>query len=169
VLALLPAAAAAQETEAQQLVVKDDWLVADDAHFKVYLPGEWACEVTRSDVGVEMTAHSGNGKLLLTIQTIEGKQEATPEKLQKDIFEQHHAAGAARQDEPSERGLRARYEATIAGQPAVLKALFASQPGKAVADNVSYMVYMQALAEDVKADPELEKMMDSILKSFEPV
>jgi hypothetical protein len=31
------------------------------------------------------------------------------------------------------------------------------------------MVYMQALAEDLGADPELEKLMDSVVGSFQPV
>ena len=35
--------------------------------------------------------------------------------------------------------------------------------------DVSYMVYIQALAADVAADANLEKTMDSVLGSFQPM
>ena len=164
IVATGPAAALAQEAPqpGSQGAVTDDWLQLEGAKSKVYLPGMWAYQVERSDDGVLITLHGGKGKTLLKIQSIEGKQEATPEKLQK-IFEDNIVPGAQRTDEPSEVGLRARYTAKIEGQDAVFKAVFARK------DATSYMVYMQSLADDVKADPELEKLMDSVIASFQPV
>jgi hypothetical protein len=158
-----PASALGQEAAPPARgAITDDWLQLDGARCKVFLPGMWAYEVERSPEGMLITLHGGRGKTLLRIQSIEGKQEATPEKLQQ-IFEENIVPGAQRTDEKSEIGIRGRYATRIEGQDAVFKALFARK------DGTGFMVYMQALAEDLGADPELEKLMDSVVGSFQPV
>jgi hypothetical protein len=159
---LAMASRAEQPTPAEQGSVTDDWMQVEGVKSKVFLPGMWAYAVERSPEGVLVTVHGGQGKSLLRVQSIEGKTEATPEKLQK-IFEENIVPGAQRTDEKGDNGLRARYAVKIEGQDAVFKALFARH------GTTSYMVYMQSLADDVKADPGLEKLMDSVLGSFQPL
>jgi hypothetical protein len=145
------------------LVVEDDWLSVQGARSKVFLPGSWSYEALPSDIGTQVTAKGSSGKLQLTLQSIEGKQEATPERLQA-IFEGSIVPGAVRSAEPDGEGrLKARYAVNVDGENAVFKALFVRHEG------TGYMVYLHALAEDAAADPGLEKLMDSVLRSFQPL
>ena len=150
------------QAPAAEGAVTEDWLQVSGSKSKVFLPGQWAYETSTSPEGTQVTAHGGAGKLQLTVQTIEGKTEATPEKL-RDVFEQHIVPGSQHTDEKAETGVRRRYTATVNGQEAVFKALFVRNA------DVSYMVYIQALAADVAADANLEKTMDSVLGSFQPM
>ncbi len=145
-----------------QSQVTDDWLSIDQAKCKLFLPGRWSVEVKPSEIGVWILASMEEGKVTLTVQSIEGKQTATPENLEK-IFSKEIANGAKASilDRTSNR-IRARYIASIEKELVVFEALFVRE-GK-----TSWMVYARALMDDTGKELRLDNLMKSILSSFSP-